>query len=247
VNHDEAMGLAATEYERLLDAIDRLGPDDWGRPTDNDLWDVKAMLAHVLGTLESNASPDEAMRQQVAAAQAHATNGGYYIDALTDLQVREHVDLSPTEMAARIRATMPKALAGRTGMPEQVRATPMTPGPPFTGEWTLGFLIDTIYTRDTWMHRVDLCRATGQDMVLTPDHDGRIVADAVEEWAEGHGKPFTLVLTGPAGGSFNQGDDAASPATPGTGERYELDAVEFCRITSGRGEGTGLLSQGVAW
>jgi uncharacterized protein (TIGR03083 family) len=232
------MALAATEYDRLLDAVDRLQPDDWTKQTDNDLWDVKAMLGHVLGTLEGNASPDEAMRQRVAAAQAATQTGGYFIDALTDLHVREHAGLSPSEVAEGLHKMAPQALAGRTHTPAEVLATPMNPGPPFSGAWTLGYLLDTIYTRDTWMHRVDLCRATGQAMVLTPDHDGRIVADAVAEWAESHGRPFTLVLTGTAGGTYTQGTG---------GERHELDAVEFCRITSGRAAGPALLTQGVAW
>ena len=38
-----------------------------------------------------------------------------------------------------------------------------------------------ILTRDTWMHRVDISRATGRDLVLTAEHDGRIVADVVDE------------------------------------------------------------------
>jgi hypothetical protein len=56
----------------------------------------------------------------------------------------------------------------------------------------MGYLLDTILTRDPWMHRVDIARATGRDMVLTADHDGRIVADVVAEWARRHGQPFTL-------------------------------------------------------
>ena len=87
-------------------------------------------------------------------------------------------------------------------------------------------------------------RATGKELVLTADHDGVIVADVVEEWGRLHGQPFTLVLTGPAGGTWNEGgrgDDAHSSAPPD----IELDAVEFCRILSGRGTGSGLLSQGV--
>ena len=80
--------------------------------------------------------------------------------------------------------------------------------------------------RDTWMHRGDIARATGRELVLTPDHDGRIVADVVAEWARRHGRPFRLVLEGPAGGEFVQGDD---------GEQLRLDAVEFCRVLSGRG------------
>jgi hypothetical protein len=58
----------------------------------------------------------------------------------------------------------------------------------------------------------------------------------VAEWAGRHGQPFTLVLDGPAGGTFLAG---------GGGDRYELDAVEFCRILSGRSGGSGLLSQEV--
>ena len=78
--------------------------------------------------------------------------------------------------------------------------------------------------------------ATGRDVDLTPQHDGRIVADVVAEWARRHGQPFTLTLTGPAGGTFQAGQD---------GPELTLDAVEFCRILSGRASGDGLLSTAV--
>jgi uncharacterized protein (TIGR03083 family) len=232
------MALAATEYDRFVAAVVGLRPDDWSRPTDNDLWDVKAMLGHVLGAMESNASVREAIRQQTAAAKAAKATGVNPVDATSDLQVKKHAALSAAELVARTRAMAPKALKGRRRTPAPMRAIRITPGPPFEGKWKLGYLIDTIYTRDTWMHRVDLCRATGQEMVVTPDHDGRIVADVVREWATTHGQPVTLVLTGPAGGTYTQGEG---------GEHHELDAVEFCRITSGRAAGPALLTQGVAW
>jgi hypothetical protein len=103
--------------------------------------------------------------------------------------------------------------------------------------WRLGYLVDVILTRDAWLHRIDLARALGVEPVLSADHDGRIVADVVSEWARRHGRPFRLVLTGAAGGSF-----ASSAAGA---ERLELDAVEFCRIVSGRSEGRGLLATSV--
>jgi uncharacterized protein (TIGR03083 family) len=244
LEHDEAMELAATEYDRLLAVVRQLDAGDWSRQTDNALWDVHAMLAHVLGTMDSNASPDEQGRQQAAAGAMAAYTGLYCVDALSEVLVRKHRDLSPSDLADALAATAPAALAGRTGVPAPVRETPLTPGPPFTGEWTIGYLVDVIYTRDTWMHRVDLCRATGQEMVTTPKHDGRIVADIVAEWARAHGQPFTLVLTGPAGGKFAQGDggDDAHSSAP---TDIELDAVEFCRILSGRGTGSGLLTTAV--
>jgi hypothetical protein len=106
--------------------------------------------------------------------------------------------------------------------------------PPFDRDgWRLGYLMDVIYNRDAWMHRVDVRRAIAREMVLTSDHDGRLVSDVVTEWARRHGKPFTLSLTGPAGGSFVAGEG---------GDHIELDAVEFCRILSGRATGAGLLS-----
>jgi len=100
----------------------------------------------------------------------------------------------------------------------------------------VGYLFDVILTRDTCMHRVDLSRATERALELTPDHDGRIVADVVAEWARRHGRPFTLTLSGPAGGVFTQGT---------AGEQITMDAVEFARTLSGRERGTGLLSQAV--
>ena len=70
-------------------------------------------------------------------------------------------------------------------------------------------------------------------MQLTPEHDGRLVADIVAEWASIHGQPFDLVLEGPAGGTFAQGSD---------GEHVEIDAIEFIRILSGRLPGVGVLA-----
>jgi hypothetical protein len=93
--------------------------------------------------------------------------------------------------------------------------------------------MDVIYTRDAWLHRVDLARATRKPLELTPNHDGRLVADVVRDWADRHGRPFSLRLDGPAGGSYQRGV---------RGEENSLDAVEFCRILSGRGKGAGLLA-----
>jgi hypothetical protein len=88
------------------------------------------------------------------------------------------------------------------------------------------------------MHRIDVARATDRELELTPDHDGRIVADVVREWARRHHTPFTLTLTltGPAGGTYVSGVD---------GEHLTIDAIEFCRTLSGRATGTGLLTREV--
>ena len=80
---------------------------------------------------------------------------------------------------------------------------------------------------------------SGVSRRLTPEHDGALVADVVAEWAARHGQPYRLRLTGPAGGEWSSG-------TPGAArEEIELDAVEFCRLLSGRGTASGLLAQEV--
>lgn len=70
-------------------------------------------------------------------------------------------------------------------------------------------------------------------MVLTPEHDGVLIDDVVREWAARHARPFTLELTGPAGGRWSEGTDGVS---------MTCDAAEFCRRISGRAPAEGLLT-----
>jgi len=234
LDRPRAMRLAATEYGRFLDLLRSLDPADWSRPTDCPAWDVHAMAAHVLGMAEMVASVREFVAQNVATTRA---GGG--IDALTDTQVRGRVHLEPAEIVDRFAAVLPGAVRGRRRMATVIGRLPM-PERQVVGDrrelWRFGYLFDVILTRDTWMHRVDVARTIGREPVLTPEHDGVLVADVVAEWAQRHGRPFRLRLTGPVGGSWSSGAD---------GPQLEVDAVDFCRILSGRGSGSGLLAEQV--
>jgi uncharacterized protein (TIGR03083 family) len=226
------MRLAATEYDRFLELAKGFRPADWTRPTECTGWDVRSMVGHVLGMAELAASLPEQVRQLTRAMRAD----GVFIDALTALQVEKHRHDTPERLVARLARTGPKAAAGRRRTPGFVRRRTMPVPQPVGGEleqWTLGFLVDVILTRDTWMHRMDLSRALAVQPVLSADHDSLIVADVVREWAGRHGQPCTLTLTGAAGGAWTFGTG---------GPALELDAVEFCRLVSGRGEAAGLLA-----
>jgi uncharacterized protein (TIGR03083 family) len=237
LTHAEAMRLLATELDRTLAALRELDEADWATPTDCPAWDVRAMYQHVLGACEAGASMRENVHQLRLARAHRRAHGGPLEAGLSDVQVRERADLTGTQIVERLTAVAPKCVRGRSRTPGLVRdhATLAIDGPVHE-KWNLGYLIDTIYLRDLWMHRVDTAHALGRPVALGADHDGRIVADVVAEWARRHGKPFVLELTGPAGGAY--GHELGAPDA----EHLSLDAVEFCRTLAGRTPASGLLT-----
>ena len=192
-------------------------PSDWAVPTDCPAWDVRAMAGHVLGMTETftglrrmvddHARRREARRRRAAHRRADRGPGR---------RANAHLDtaelLRRLETAGPVAGPLARPAPAAARDPRQPRRCPTAP----TETWRMGYLLDVILTRDTWMHRVDIARATGRPIELTAEHDGRIVADVVAEWARRHGRPFTLHLTGPAGGTFVVRDATArsSPSTP---------------------------------
>lgn len=172
-----------------------------------------------------------------AASKAAKRAGQPMIDALTAKQVADQDDLTTFALVDKIERVGPPAAHWCATRSALVRRMPMKEAVGGKKETRrMGYLLDVILTRDPWMHRVDIARATGMEMELTTEHDGRIIADVVAEWARRHGSPFTLTLTGPAGGTYTSGTD---------GEQITIDAVDFCRTLSGRATGSGLLAQEV--
>jgi uncharacterized protein (TIGR03083 family) len=235
ITRPEARTLAEDETAAMVALLADLSPDEWARPTDCPGWDVRAMAGHVLGMTEGFTG----LRRMAAMFRAGgklAANGPL-IDGVTAYQVAANDRLSTGEVVARMAAAGPRQARWRSERPVLRRMPMKNQYPDGTVEtWTMGFVFEVILTRDTWMHRVDVAQATGRTLDLTPAHDGRIVADVVAEWARRHGKPFTVELTGPAGGTYTGGTGGA-PLT--------CDAVEFCRTLAGRVPGSGLLAQQV--
>lgn len=237
ITRAEAEGLARTEYARVADQLRSLTADDWSKPTDCPRWDVRAVAGHSTGMLATFTGYRTLMREMSAATKAAKRAAQPMIDAMTAKQVGDHAGLSTPQLIDKIDQGGPRAARWRATRPSLFRRMPMKEEVGGEKEtWRMGYLLDVILTRDPWMHRIDVARATGREMELTPGHDGRIVADVVAEWARRHEMPFTLTLTGPAGGTYVSGDD---------GEHITIDAIEFCRTVSGRAAGTGLLTHEV--
>jgi uncharacterized protein (TIGR03083 family) len=240
IERPTAMRLAETEYQRVTDAVNALQPEDWTRPTDCTEWDVRQLVAHIVGMANFFSTPLEVVRQ-TRAAGARQQPDQAQVDALNAFQVEERQHLGPDELRSELHRVGPHGAKGRRRVPGFVRRRRLPGAEVFNGvreTWSVGYLTDVILTPDPWMHRLDLARATGREPVLTTDHDGVLVADIVAEWARRHGKPYRLQLTGPAGGSWSSGTG---------GEEIVMDAADFCRVISGRpgpdgGQPLGLLT-----
>jgi uncharacterized protein (TIGR03083 family) len=233
VHRSEAHRLANEEFRRFAGLTASLTAADWAKPTDCTAWDVRKTALHVLGSADAQASVREFAHQLHKGVPLNKQiDSHHWVDGMNELQIRERERLSNSELVGELTTVGPKAVKGRWGTPPPMRYLPIPFGPP-VGWAPLKYLLDVGFTRDVWCHRIDICTATGRPMRLTPEHDGRLVADIVAEWASIHGQPFDLILEGPAGGTFAQGSD---------GERVEIEAIEFIRILSGRLPGIGVLA-----
>jgi uncharacterized protein (TIGR03083 family) len=235
IDHKEGMALAETEYRRYSDMLGQLRTDDWGIQTVNTDWNVKQLTQHVLGFAQSNASFRVFVNGMRAGKKRAAAKGyDHFIHGMNEVQVEERDYLTTDELVAQWEATWPRALKGRRHFPPFMRPIRLDFGP-VIGKRPMGsYLMDVVFTRDTWMHRIDTCRAAGIQPVLTPEHDGRLIEDMVAEWTKLYDLSVSLHLEGPAGGTYVRG----------TGdEELSIDAVEWIWILSGRGTGNGLLKK----
>jgi uncharacterized protein (TIGR03083 family) len=236
IGHPEAMRLTATENARLLAQLRCLTDAQWRAATDCTRWTVRDVVVHLIASAQAQANPIEFLRQVIAGRPLTAQIGGrHWVDGLNEAQLRARTDWTWPLLADLWERHSTAALKARRRIPAPVRALPLLPIGTGLGVhigWQpISYLFDIGFTRDVWMHRVDIARAAGIQAELTAEHDGRIIADIVAEWSRRHGQPYTLILTGPAGGTFHTGE----------GESQTVDAVEFVRILSGRSDGPGIL------
>lgn len=236
ITGDEAWLLAGAEYDRMLELLLTLEDGDWARPTACTAWDVRGMLGHLVGAIEGFASPPALVHQYRRGAKllkSGEIEGHLPVDGANAVQVMERAGDTIRDLIVRYERAIPGALRWRRRL-AWIPVSMDDDG----GRFTMGELFRVILTRDTWMHRVDIARATSRELVLTPDHDGRIVEDCVVDWASKHHRDYDLVLTGPAGGRFHAGTAA---------DHTECDAVDFICALSGRGTSPAILGTRVVF
>ena len=240
IHHAEAMQLTATENNRLLSQLRALTDARWQAPTECTGWTVRDIVVHLIGSAQAQAGPAEFVRQVRAGRRLmQQIDAQHWVDGVNEAQLRARADWRPESLPQLWKRHAAAALRARQRMPAPIRALPLLPLGTGLGVhigWQpLGYLFDMGFTRDVWMHRIDIARAAGLEPELTADHDGRILADIVAEWSHRHAQPYTLTLTGPAGGEYHAGGDDHA------GHAQSVDAVQFAATISGRLTGPGIL------
>ena len=226
--HDEAGVMAREELQRFLALVETLSGDDWEQPTDCTEWNVRDILAHQAGAYAGFASWSEFRRQITARPAA----GQMQVDALNKRQLADRTGHTPVDLIGELRTVGPKAIRTRQHLPWPLRKVTIPLGPPL-GTIPIAYLTDLIYTRDTWMHRADISRATGRAFMQTTEHDGRVIALVVRDLARTlkdtlRGRTVVFDLGGAAGGRYRIGAMAEPTVI------MKMDVVDFNRLASGR-------------
>ena len=237
----EAAELTAQQDRALIDMLRTLGPESWDATTDCAPWTVRDIVAHILGWAEALTSFREAGHQLVA-ARRRVKEFGNPVDSQNQVQVDERADLSPDELLDRLEETLPRFSrfcrgAGRIG-----RVVPLYDGT-ILGLTNVNYLLNTIFTRDHFMHRVDISRATGAELVVGGS-EARLIEDVVCDWGRRRNVSALVDLTGPAGGAYLVGSPPEAS--------IEGDAIVFARVLAGRGRPdelsiTGDVKRAEAW
>jgi uncharacterized protein (TIGR03083 family) len=222
---DQAYAVAHAEGRATLELLRTLGKDDWTRPTDCTEWDVRALVAHLVAQCQDGIHLASMARRELLSRRRYPDKPP--VDAYMAVGVDDHRAASGPELVERFARLWPRAARARRRRPAVLRRIKLDPGIPGQPRWRLDYVLDVIFNRDLWMHRVDLARATGRPFVLG-DHDREIVAQVVRDLGRGWSAvPVALELTGPAGGCWllGSGDPVAV---------VRAEAVAYLRALSGR-------------
>jgi uncharacterized protein (TIGR03083 family) len=226
VTADEAAVLIHTELERFLALVETLIPEDWSKPTACTAWSVRDILAHQAGGYASGTSYREMIHQY-----SHLPKSGQLPeDATNEIQLSKRSGKSPAELIAELKSVGP--IAAQKWAYQFRLVKPITIPHRTAGSLNLRHLMWVIHSRDTWMHRLDICRATGRKFEQTAEHDGRIAALVMLDGAKAltkklDGRAIAFALTGVGGGNWKVGIGEPSAT-------IRMDVLDFNIFVSGR-------------
>jgi uncharacterized protein (TIGR03083 family) len=223
LNGERARRAAAFQYAALGEELKRLDADQWGRQTECDRWDVHAVVAHLIGWMEALTSFKE-FRHQLGSGWRRRDELGNILDAVNEVQVDDRRKLEPPALIARYEEMYPKLLALRSRFARVGRAIPFY-DPVVAGNTNLAFYANVIFTRDAFMHRIDIAEAIGVKLDLSQE-DGWVLADLVKDWSRRQKVDATVEL------------ESVGRFRAGSGSRASISGrgSDLARVLSGRAD-----------
>ncbi|QGV79166.1 maleylpyruvate isomerase family mycothiol-dependent enzyme [Streptomyces ficellus] len=224
-----ARAVNLAEMRAMVAALDGLAADDWTRVTACEGWTVRDLATHVVAQYEELARPWLLVGRAVLGRRRYPRLSPLH--AHNQCQVDARREVPPHAVPGLLARFGPRGVRAVERLPgaarRRIRLSPLFPESKELAEDSMDYLARVLVTRDTWMHRVDVCDATGRDLVLR-EHDkevvGQVLLDLALDWS---GPPAFLDLSGPAGGRWTLGRGTPSVVV-------QTDAVTLMRQLSGR-------------
>lgn len=226
IDRKEAADIATRELNCVLDVLDQLAGDDWEQPTDCTEWTIRDMTAHLAGACAGWATWRDFRRQLMM--NPYMRKLDVPVDAINKRQLEDRAGRTPSELVAELRRVGPKAIRNRKNLPFPMRMVRID-AKPMPGKMSMAYLADVIYARDQWMHRMDICRATGKTLVIDPEHDGRLMDLVMRDMTETPvgNLPVIIHVTGALNASYQFGESRAE-------SEIDIDFLTLNRRASGR-------------
>lgn len=222
--------VADDELSRFLAIVDGLSESEWQLPTHCDLWNVRDIVAHQGGHVQMGSGVKGLIAQvQPKHTRAYKHLGLSGNDAANQAQVEMRRDRSPAELVAEVRDGTPRSIASRVRM-NPVARNIRIPVPGY-GLMTVDHLLNVVFPRDMWIHRLDIADATGRPFEITPGHDDTLLEGVLVDMERNvrkllPGRSVVLIIDGPAGGTWRLGEGEEIDVT--------MDLPTFLRRSSER-------------
>jgi uncharacterized protein (TIGR03083 family) len=230
-DRDQAALIGGAEGQAAVALLREIRETDWRRPTDCPEWDVRTLVSHLVAQCEDQLSLRVSVRRELGGRRRYP--GKPIVDAHMAVQVDDHRAEPGPALAEHFAVLWPRAVQARRHRPAALRRITLSAGIAGMPRFSLGYLLDVIYNRDLWMHRLDLARATGQ-LFQAGDHDRHIVEQAARDLALAWpAAPVALELTGPAGGSWLIGSGEPTAV-------IRAEALAWMRVLAGRDDNPAL-------
>ena len=238
----EALSRALAGH--LVQTLKELSSGEWEAVTACAPWTVKDIAAHLLGWCDALCSPRE-MTTQFRLALRRRRRFANLLDAQNDAQIELYRALSTDELVAHLDEMTLKAARLRRRLGGPLHYVPAYAGF-LGGASNVGYLLNAIFPRDLYVHRLDIAEATGREPNLGADR--RVAVDMLRDWARRTGADARLELSGPAGGVFVAGTGTrATIATDTAGLIWRLAGrkqTSDLRIEGDREAAEGWLAAG---